>query len=729
MNAALSPSGPTMSKAGSQSQTSSGRRGIFAGVFFFVWGFDTFAFADFLWRTQLYGLKYGILIMHAMLFAMISLMFCYALYGYIALREQPQDTGQPATAAGDPGLLPRTALLFPVCDEDIARVAAGVRVTHDSLKRAGCLEAFDFFLLSDSRDPARCCQEETAWFILAQTCGDFDRIHYRHRIRNTGMKSGNISDFLEQWGAAYRYMVIFDADSIVTGSALLELVRRMERDPKAGIIQTHTTIVRAETLMGRLEQFMGRLCGGLLSAGVRYRNPGDGYYYGHNAIVRVSAFMENCRLPRLPWREPLGGQIYSHDVVEAALMRRAGFEVNIADDIEGSYEESPATLPDSVRRHRRWCQGNMQNFWLLFSRDLPRPSRLHLLRGILTYMNSVLWLSYLIISTLVVVQFVHSHLSLVTAAGFAPFNHLSLKVHGAILFALLLLLLLSPVVLSLLALAANPGRRRAFGGLGRAAAGSAFTILVFAALSPLLMMWFSAIIVSLFRGRSGGWAGQNRAPNQRLSFSDAARSHGWITAIGAIWSALAYAVSPSFFRWMLPILTPLVLSIPVSMLLSSPAVGLWLRKHKILLAPEETRPPTEVSALDEVVTHFNERLNRAGKSPVAFTLVDPYAHALHLAMLARQDQAAGKNETDIAAISREILAHGIAGIARKDLQAVLASPEACDALHRDIWQSDTAALAPEWRHLLAAYSSTQFPGLLWRNGEHTSVPCDRPTTS
>ena len=721
MDAAQNTSVCAPDKTAPPNRTGNVRHAVFAGVFFFVWGFDTYAFADFLWRTQFYGLKYVILIMHAMLFGMISLMFCYALYGYIALRARPRDTGQPAPAPDAPPLLPRTALLFPVCDEDIARVAAGVRVTYDSLKRAGCLDAFDFFLLSDSRDPARWCQEETAWFVLAQECGGFDRIHYRHRLLNTGMKSGNISEFLEQWGAAFRYMVIFDADSIMTGPALLELVRRMENNPNAGIIQTHTTIVRAETLMGRMEQFMGRLCGTLLSAGVRYGNPGDGYYYGHNAIVRVSAFMANCRLPRLPWREPLGGQIYSHDVVEAALMRRAGFEVIIADDIEGSYEESPATFPDSVRRHRRWCQGNMQNFWLLFSRDLPRPSRLHLLRGILTYMNSILWLSYLIISTLVVVQFEHSHLTLITSAGFAPFNHLSLKVHGAILLALLLLLLLSPVVFSLLALASNPLRRRAFGGLGRAAAGSAFALLVFAALSPLLMMWVSAIIVSLFRGRRSTWAGQNRAPNQRLSLREATLSHGWITATGAVWSALAYSVGPSFFRCMLPILAPLVFSIPISILLSSPAVGQWLRKHKTLLTPEETTPPLEVCALDDAVAYLSERLSRAGQSPVAFTLLDPYAHALHLSMLAPQDHAADKETDDLTAISRDILARGIDGIARKDLQAVLASPEACAAIHRDIWRSDTAALAPAWRHLLAAYSSTHFPGLIWRKSGHFSA--------
>jgi len=56
----------------------------------------------------------------------------------------------------------------------------------------------------------------------------------------------------------------------------------------------------------------------------------DAHFWGHNAIIRIKPFMEHCDLPRLSGKPPLGGEILSHDFVEAALMRRAGWAVWLA---------------------------------------------------------------------------------------------------------------------------------------------------------------------------------------------------------------------------------------------------------------------------------------------------------------------------------------------------------------------------------------------------------------
>ena len=69
--------------------------------------------------------------------------------------------------------------------------------------------------------------------------------------------------------------------------------------------------------------------------------------------------MRHCALGRLPGRGALSGEILSHDFVEAALMRRAGWAVWIAYDLPGSYEEMPPNLLDELQRDRRWCQGNL----------------------------------------------------------------------------------------------------------------------------------------------------------------------------------------------------------------------------------------------------------------------------------------------------------------------------------------------------------------------------------
>ena len=82
-------------------------------------------------------------------------------------------------------------------------------------------------------------------------------------------------------------------------------------------------------------------------------------------FIRTAPFIDYCGLSRLPGQAPLGGEILSHDFVEAALMGRAGWEVWVVHDSVGSYEESPPTLADELKRDRRWCQGNLQHLRLL----------------------------------------------------------------------------------------------------------------------------------------------------------------------------------------------------------------------------------------------------------------------------------------------------------------------------------------------------------------------------
>ena len=78
--------------------------------------------------------------------------------------------------------------------------------------------------------------------------------------------------------------------------------------------------------------------------------------------------MEYCDLPELPGRKPFGGHILSHYFVEAGLLRRAGWEVWLEHNLEGSYEEGPQGIIESAQRDRRWCQGNLQHGMLLFAR-------------------------------------------------------------------------------------------------------------------------------------------------------------------------------------------------------------------------------------------------------------------------------------------------------------------------------------------------------------------------
>ena len=335
-------------------------------------------------------------ILFVILFAWISASFWLACFGVFArwrgitLPTAPRLSASQASAPTSS----RTAILMPVYNEDVARFFSGVLAICESI---GPSVEFDFFILSDSTNPAFWGEEKRAWESLRESLPG-NTIYYRRRAENKGRKSGNIQDFCENWGALYDYMVVLDADSLMTGATLKRLVRMMDGNPRTALIQAPAQLAGRHSLFARIQQFASSIYGPIYNAGLSWLQGKDGNYWGHNAIIRIRPFMRHCGLPKLPGPPPFGGEIMSHDFVEAALLRRAGWDVWMAPDIGGSYEAPPPTIHDHLKRDRRWCQGNLQHLGVVFAQGLRLPSRLHLLLGIMSYLSSPLWLLLLIVS-------------------------------------------------------------------------------------------------------------------------------------------------------------------------------------------------------------------------------------------------------------------------------------------------------------------------------------------
>ena len=304
------------------------RRAVFYSSVLFITSLATWFMADLFWRNdgKIIGLEWPLLILFVILFTQIAVGFVTALLGFYVINRggdrhritstiKPYDEDTP---------LASTAIIMPVFNEDVSRVFEGLRVIYRSLQETNKLEHFDFFILSDSNQPNQWIQEEIAWVELCKQVNGFGRIFYRKRRHQINKKSGNVADFLRRWGKRYRYMVVLDADSIMSGAAIVKLVAMMEKNPQTGLIQTAPRLVYGESLYARLQQFANRLYSPIFLAGLNYWQQHEGNYWGHNAIIRVQPFMDHCALPDLPGREPFGGRILSHDFVEAALIRKAG---------------------------------------------------------------------------------------------------------------------------------------------------------------------------------------------------------------------------------------------------------------------------------------------------------------------------------------------------------------------------------------------------------------------
>ena len=355
-----------------------------------------------------YMLQTGILILFAVLFCWVSAGFWTALMGFLQLLIGRDKYSISASTVGDEPLNPehRTALIMPICNEDVNRVFAGLRATWESVKATGNAKHFDVYILSDSYNPDICVAEQKAWMELIAEVGGEGQIFYRRRRRRVKRKSGNIDDFCRRWGSQYSYMVVLDADSVMTGDCLCGLVRLMEANPNAGIIQSSPKASGMDTLYARCQQFATRVYGPLFTAGLHFWQLGESHYWGHNAIIRVKPFIEHCALAPLPGEGSFAGSILSHDFVEAALMRRAGWGVWIAYDLPGSYEELPPNLLDELKRDRRWCHGNLMNFRLFLVKGMHPVHRAVFLTGVMSYLSAPLWFMFLALST--ALQVVHA---------------------------------------------------------------------------------------------------------------------------------------------------------------------------------------------------------------------------------------------------------------------------------------------------------------------------------
>jgi len=631
-----------------------------------------------------------LLLLYAILFSWICISFWTAFMGFFicltghdhwAISRHP---GTPPDPAAPP---PRTAILMPIYNEDSERVFAGLRAIHQSLADTGQLAGFDFFVLSDTRDPEVWVEEELRWQNMVRALDGKGRIFYRNRPENTSRKSGNLEDFCTRWGSQYRYMIVLDADSIMKGETLVEMVRIMERQPRVALLQTPPVPINRESLFARILQFAGSLYNRMFTAGLNYWQLGETNYWGHNAIIRIQPFLDHCGLPKLPGREPFGGDILSHDFVEAALLRRAGWEVWLAYDLEGSYEEIPPTLIDYAKRDRRWCQGNLQHLRLALSHGFNALSRLHFSMGVMSYLASPLWLLFLI-ATGVEAYFQTQHEPVYFfGENWAPVWPVSFAVEMTTVLLVTLTMLFLPKGLALLLLLKDSRLRRDYGGMLKATLSVVLETVFSVLTAPVLMLFQTKFVLAILMRRAVGWPPQQRGDHM-TSFREAAQTHGVQTLIGVVAGVLSYQYVPAFFWWFIPVLLGLVLAIPVSMLSSSIALGRQSRELGLFLTPEETEQPVVLRYLEENLEEDEPVLPVLREKPASRfvqALTDPYVNALHLSLLPEREPPGKRRRHYLEGLVHQLEEEGPDSLSAAQKRDLIADPETLQRLHALFW--------------------------------------------
>lgn len=676
---------------------------VFFTVMLALTAVGSYLMADYLWG---FGWTFSSTLLWAVftiLFGYLAFGFTHALFGFLIVRFGLKGCDAPTADSteeivGDP----RVAVVIPVYNEPVDRVFSGIRAIFSSVMKEDESDAFDFFVLSDSTKPEQWVAEEAAWMKLCSDLKTEDRIFYRRRPDNFAKKSGNISDFCRTWGDSYDYMLVLDADSIMTGDTLVQMLRRMQANPQVALLQTAPALAGGESLFGRMQQFSNRLYGKIFMEGLAFWQGCGGNFWGHNAIIRLRPFIEQCELPKLPGKKPFGGHILSHDFVEAGLLRRAGWEVWLAQDLGGSYEEGPQSIVDFAKRDQRWCQGNLQHAMLLFARGLRGKTRIHLANGILGYATAPLWFIFMIIAF-------WRALEGESGLGLASHQGITILVFTAIL-------LFGPKILCLIDLMYDGERAAQFGGRLNAVTGAIAETIFSALIAPVMMLFHSQFVLMNLLGMTIGWSTQRRGA-QGTSWEEAAMTHGWQTILGFAAGIGAIMVDTTLFWWLFPVLLGLWMAIPISVWTGRPNFGIDARKDGLFLIPEEVSPPPELVEALNPTPYVGERFHG-----LTSAVLDPFLNAVHVSLLRRNRRRLlngrkvyGDNALEKAPVLGDagtgrslaecLLRSGPEGLNEGQYITILSDIDNMLWLHRQAWLRPSSELAEWWQKAIKEKSA------------------------
>lgn len=522
-------------------------------------------------------------LLHAFLLALFSMTLPWMVVGFwnaiiglvlCQFSKDPTSLVFPKAAAAfqDRPLTSSTAILLCIRNELPERLVRNLQAMLKDLVDNGWGKNYHVFILSDTNESSIAQFEDAAFKKLSDEWKDHIAITYRRRESNEGFKAGNIADFCQRWGTLHEYAIVLDADSFMTGSAMSRLVRIMENDHRLGIVQGLVVGLPSASAFTRLFQYGMRLGMRSYTMGSSWWLGDCGPYWGHNAVIRLEPFMAHCNVALLKTGSK-NKTILSHDMIEAILMRRAGYEVRVFPCEDQSYEENPPTLSDYIQRDLRWCEGNLQYVHLLRLENLHAMGRFQLIMAIAMFAGSPAWILLMLI-TVVSASTVNSFNEYINTGFFQ-----ALIVASGVMWYL-------PKIAGALDVLLRSKESHRFGGRTVFVKSLLLETVFSFLMTPITWLNHSFFIIGLALGHQGGWSTQSR-DDHVISWRQASQQFFPHTLIGVFLSVLLLWSHPSLFPIGLFFFGGLALAIPLVVLTSQAWLGEKMIQHQWLASPEE----------------------------------------------------------------------------------------------------------------------------------------------
>jgi membrane glycosyltransferase len=608
----------------------------------------------------------------SVLFGWLSYNFITAFVGFV-MYLKGRDAYNPTNAIKNLPSLPtttaRVAVVMPIYNEDVSNVFARMETMYEALQRTSEKDRFTFFIISDTSNPDVWVNEEIAWKQACDRLNAHGRIIYRHRRSRVRRKSGNVADFCRRWGNAFDYMITLDSDSLMSASAMIKLAAVMDKRPDIGILQTAPLFFHGTTPLSRLQQFISHAYGPIFFRGIHFFQMGDASYWGHNAITRIAPFMKYGALPETEGKPPFGGMILSHDSIEAALMRRAGWGVWLAYDLDGSFEQSPATLALELERDHRWCRGNLQHLRFLGMKGSSFGHRWLFFSGNLFYVSSFLWLLLMLCTTIdSITKAISPQVYFGSGNVLFPQWPDPNPTWGLTLLTVTLIFLFLPKILGLTVILRNSEKRCLFGGALRLVAGFFVEILFSFLLAPIRMVYYSYFFATSLLGSGFDWKTSYRFA-EKLEFIDGWRLCWLPTLIAVLWTAYLFSFDKTLFWWISLVSVPLIVSMPIAILVSHSSIGRTWERLGLLRIPPELKPIPEIPA-------YESRLEKQTCALHGFrsVLTDPTAYEFHRQLLGGTRKLAPAIAERRKALAEKAFIEGISALSTKEKKELLLDP-------------------------------------------------------
>jgi membrane glycosyltransferase len=353
-------------------------------------------------------------------------------------------------------------------------------------------------------------------------------------------------------------------------------------------------------------------------------------------------------------------------------------------------------LLDHLKRDRRWCQGNLQHFWLLWAKGWSPIHRLMLAHGVLSYATSLLWFVFLMLGTL----------RGYTDHGQAGLSGLGLK--SSVLFGITMVMLFGPKLLMASRLCFNRQELAAYGGLVRYLLSVILETAFFVLLAPILMVYHTKFVVLTVFGQGVRWASQRRKTGGDVDWRESILNFGGVTAFGLVWGLSCLIVAPRLFPWLVPVLAGLCFCIPFSILTGSSTLGRRARFLGFFLTPDETRPTWVISQLADNLGKAAQRIrphpSLLRDYGLLLALLDPYINAIHLSLLRLRRNPPPESREYFNDLRLRLLAQGPDTLSSKEKTALLHDHDSVNWLHDQLWSSTNAGIAPWWQFAIRQYN-------------------------